>query len=135
MKYRAKVDTVFKFKLVRAGQIITAGSELSKSPNFECIEGAEKVAKTSNAAPARSAANEYAELCKRAKELNIPNWNRTDKVTLATLVAEAEAKAAAPQIDETGAKTGDQNDGQGAEQPANDPAQDPDDGSNQPPAA
>ena len=56
MKYRAKVDTVFKFKLVRAGQIITAGSELSKSPNFECIEGAEKVATTSNAAPARSAA-------------------------------------------------------------------------------
>ncbi len=95
-KFRALVDTVYNFQIIRAGKEIIGGDELRKSPNFVCVDGG-TVAKTEPAAKNTGEnASTYAKALQRGKELGIPKYNRIPQAELLAAIAEAEAKLAAP---------------------------------------
>lgn len=99
-KFRALVDTVYNFQIIRAGKEIIGGDELRKSPNFVCLDGG-TVAKTEPAAKkAEENTSTYAKALQRGKELGIPKYNRIPQADLLAAIAEAEAKLAAPAPDD-----------------------------------
>lgn len=118
-KFRAKVDTVYKFSIIRAGKEVVGGAELYNSPNFECIDGS---APKAVAVPADGAIGsnttkltgvssggavgtrnkqespEEVAVRLRAKELGINNWHTKGIANLSAEIAGKEAKLAAPEF-------------------------------------
>lgn len=100
-KFRAKNNTTYRFSYVSKGDIISGGDDLRDNVNFEIVgdEGAKvATAPVSNGNIGSTGATgkvPYTELVKTAKEYGI-KFQGVKYDALLALIAEAQAKAAAP---------------------------------------
>lgn len=103
-KYVAINDTVYNFKFYRKGAEIEAGKELDDNANFARADGTKPAKTVENGTPAGNATVDKADevaIRTRAKELKIASWHNKKIDTLLAEIAEAEAKLAAPVVEET----------------------------------